>query len=1270
MDLKSYIDIELRTDTQKKSKQIEADLNRVDKASKKSGDEIKRTGNQFSKSTTQASKGLDKTTKSAKKTQTGVKGLAGGFKGLVASISPVQMGIAGLGVVLLGSVKTFATFNQSIADLSAITGATGNDLKFYSDAAREMGAVTTLSASEVADAFRLVASAKPDLLSNAEALKAVTKQAITLAEAAGITVPEAANTMASALNQFGQNADQAARFTNVLAAGSKFGAASIAEMGESLRESGTAAASMGLDFEETNAALQLLSTNAIKGGSAGTQLRGVLLALETKTEDFRPSVLGVSEALRQYGAAGFETGEQLKVFGRLNLTAGQILTENADKFDALRDSVTGTDIANEQAAIRVDTLNGAMKRLGSAGEELALVLTDDSGVGAGLQILVDGLATLVNATSLAIGGVIDLTKYLWDLADTGPSVNSVFGDMGVSMSWIKDNSEELAAVIGGDIIKAMSVFAQIGQTGFALWIKLIKDVKNEFLDMGISVLKTSGKIGPLFDKIFGTKLTTSIGDSVQKLQSMKSETKSLGATILEVDKKFSLFRKGVDESTDSTLSLITASKNLIQETEASNIATEEAAELAEANAKAAEKAAEKIQTVVEALQDEREALERTDVEQEIYLALKEAEVEINSEAGEQIRDLVLLKNSEEEAIEAVADAQKQATKDAKELAKESQKAAQEVEDAWASRRDTLSDFFFEFAKDGMGAFDTLVEGFKSMIVKMIADAAANKIILGVTSVLAGSVGSAAAAGDLMGPPAPGGAMTDQVSSAMSLLTDGFAAAGQGMYQSIGSGLSNLGMTGLGDMAYTKGLNTTGLTMAGDFAGGYAGAYLGEKVFGEPTGIGSTVGGVVGSILLPPVIGAAIGSFVGTAVESLFSGDNNGDNRGRSNFDLAQAGGNVNSFGEGKSFNQDNVDLADTLSSSLVQIAEMFGGSDLAGEIAIGNNSGISFNGGNFGTDVDAFLFSATQDIIQGSEEISQAVKDVVLSFEGTAGELAQFALTQIVIEDLIAGSENLNATMEGLIRNFEGTTEDSLLFAQSMTNLSDVISSNAVDDAALFAAENFKIAQDGVLGTYNSLTSAAVDAMVAYDGSAGSLSDLNNAMVMSKTAAFQLALEIGRLSESLVSMFETSASSIREQLMSEAQLSAARTAERDATLLAIQEMTNPEGIAAAAKRVNELNDLLFRELSEEDKKLFGADFAEFADEAGAIVKEQLDGTLALVEDSQEALMTYVGTLLNDTGKINRDAADVLLDAAKIILNSANTPVVVEVNVETSGAVTG
>ena len=67
-------------------------------------------------------------------------------------------------------------FGAAVSDLAAITGASGKDLKFLSDASREFGSTTTLSATEAAEAFKLIASAKPDLLENVEALKAVTEK--------------------------------------------------------------------------------------------------------------------------------------------------------------------------------------------------------------------------------------------------------------------------------------------------------------------------------------------------------------------------------------------------------------------------------------------------------------------------------------------------------------------------------------------------------------------------------------------------------------------------------------------------------------------------------------------------------------------------------------------------------------------------------------------------------------------------------------------------------------------------------------------------------------------------------------------------------------------------------------------------------------------------------------------------------------------------------------------------------------------------------------
>jgi hypothetical protein len=101
-------------------------------------------------------------------------------------------------------LKTLSAFTKSISELSAITGATGKDLKFYEEQAALIGKTTTLSASQAADAFKLIASAKPDLLANKEALAAVTKEAVKLAEAAGIGLADAASTVAFLLTNLAQ----------------------------------------------------------------------------------------------------------------------------------------------------------------------------------------------------------------------------------------------------------------------------------------------------------------------------------------------------------------------------------------------------------------------------------------------------------------------------------------------------------------------------------------------------------------------------------------------------------------------------------------------------------------------------------------------------------------------------------------------------------------------------------------------------------------------------------------------------------------------------------------------------------------------------------------------------------------------------------------------------------------------------------------------------------------------------------------------------------
>ncbi|CAK8739127.1 hypothetical protein SODG_002730 [Sodalis praecaptivus] len=92
-----------------------------------------------------------------------------------------------------------------------------------------MGRTTEYSASQAAEALKLMASAKPELLNTAEGLANATHSALILAQASGTTLPEATRTLALSLNQFGASAEQADRYINVLAAGAKYGSSEIAQ---------------------------------------------------------------------------------------------------------------------------------------------------------------------------------------------------------------------------------------------------------------------------------------------------------------------------------------------------------------------------------------------------------------------------------------------------------------------------------------------------------------------------------------------------------------------------------------------------------------------------------------------------------------------------------------------------------------------------------------------------------------------------------------------------------------------------------------------------------------------------------------------------------------------------------------------------------------------------------------------------------------------------------------------------------------------------------
>jgi len=316
------------------------------------------------------SRKVNTATKDLETMSKGATAATGAFKLMGAAVAAL-----GAGSILTKIANDTRAFSSSISELSAITGATGKNLDFLREQSLEIGRSTTLSASQAAEAFKLIASAKPDLLESGEALASVTKEAVKLAEAARIDLSSAANTVGTSLNQFGAGAEEAARFVNVLAAGSKLGASSIADTAEALKNSGAAAAAAGVGFEEANAAIQVLAAGGLKASEAGTGLRNIILKLEADTDQkLRPSVVGLGTALENLAAQNLTVTEITKKFGVEGVVTAATLLKNADATSKLTTALTGTNIATEQAATNFDNLDGDLLALNSSLEGLAIAI--------------------------------------------------------------------------------------------------------------------------------------------------------------------------------------------------------------------------------------------------------------------------------------------------------------------------------------------------------------------------------------------------------------------------------------------------------------------------------------------------------------------------------------------------------------------------------------------------------------------------------------------------------------------------------------------------------------------------------------------------------------------------------------------------------------------------------------------------------------------------------------------------------------------------------
>ena len=271
----------------------------------------------------------------------------------------VTLPILGLGTA---AVKTTADFDASMSKVSAVSGATGEDLEALRAKAREMGSQTKFSASEAADAMNYMAMAgwkTNDMLGGIEGI-------MNLAAASGEDLATTSDIVTDALTALGMSAGDSAHFADILAAASSNANTNVSLMGESFKYVAPIAGSMGASAEDLSIALGLMANSGIKGSQAGNSLKNALVNLikPTKQQAAAMQQLGFisTESIQKIDFGKVEKAEQACEDATINLDNAQI---------KLNDAIEKYGENSSQAKLASNNYEKAQLNLARAQETLA-----------------------------------------------------------------------------------------------------------------------------------------------------------------------------------------------------------------------------------------------------------------------------------------------------------------------------------------------------------------------------------------------------------------------------------------------------------------------------------------------------------------------------------------------------------------------------------------------------------------------------------------------------------------------------------------------------------------------------------------------------------------------------------------------------------------------------------------------------------------------------------------------------------------------------------
>lgn len=279
-------------------------------------------------------------------------------------------------------------FQSSMADLKAITGLAQEQVEALGKSARDLGKEFGTDAARGVESYKLLLSQLgPDLAQTPEVLNEMARNANLLSKTMGGDTTAATQVLTTAMNQFQvdlQNPIAAAaemtRQMNTMSAAAKEGSAELPSIKAALEQSGMAANTANVSFEETNAAIQILDKAGRRGSEGGIALRNVLATLSQGRflpKDVQEQMLAAGVNINALGDETLTLAERLnaltpvmndaalmgKLFGRENKDSAMALISQTQALTELTEKITGTNTTLDQANEIMGTHQERMNRM-------------------------------------------------------------------------------------------------------------------------------------------------------------------------------------------------------------------------------------------------------------------------------------------------------------------------------------------------------------------------------------------------------------------------------------------------------------------------------------------------------------------------------------------------------------------------------------------------------------------------------------------------------------------------------------------------------------------------------------------------------------------------------------------------------------------------------------------------------------------------------------------------------------------------------------------